>query len=375
MLNTDVSMNNRPISGFQLESQIQTELQNLFKHIPKLEERDPKSNPLLKAKRPDGFGDFPIHLEHDGESWLLIVEVKYQAQPQHIRSAILQMREYRQRIENSNVYTVLGSTWLSPQSRELCREAGIGYLDLSGNCYLNFSSIYIDRSGSAPPKAVQRELQSIFKSKSARVLRTLLKGPQAWRVAQLAEVSQVSVGHVSNVRTALLEREWAVTDEAGVRLTNPHALLEEWRTNYRSSAKQRLGFYSLLSGEALAQATQEACVQAENGSHLVLAGLSAARHIAPYARFSSQYFYADARGLEVLGKHLKLEPVGRGENVVVEFEPDQGIFQDRIQVASNVWCTGLAQTYLDLSASGERSLEAAEHLYQSAIAPLWTGQA
>lgn len=57
--------------------------------------------------------------------------------------------------------------------------------------------------------------------------------------------------------------------------------------------------------------------------------------------------------------------------LIVERPADEGILADRDEAAPGIWCTGLAQTYLDLCASGERGVEAAEHLRLTRIAPLW----
>jgi hypothetical protein len=67
---------------------------------------------------------------------------------------------------------------------------------------------------------------------------------------------------------------------------------------------------------------------------------------------------ADPAGLVALRNALKLSPAASGANVVVR--KDQGIFH-------GVVCTSPVQTYLDLSAAGERGAEAAEHLRQELL--------
>ena len=47
-----------------------------------------------------------------------------------------------------------------------------------------------------------------------------------WKVADLAKKAGVSLGHVSNVRHALIDREWARSDPEGLILTEPDALLD-----------------------------------------------------------------------------------------------------------------------------------------------------
>jgi len=50
---------------------------------------------------------------------------------------------------------------------------------------------------------------------------------------------------------------------------------------------------------------------------------------------------------------------------------DKGVFLDRVEAAEGIWCTSPIQTYLDLAVSGERAIEAAEHLFNERIAPGW----
>ncbi len=99
------------------------------------------------------------------------------------------------------------------------------------------------------------------------------------------------------------------------------------------------------------------------------ASFSAAHWLAPYGRTGTQYFYADEEGLERLQSALKLSPVGKGENVVVNVLQDDGLFRDAVEPAPGAVCTSPVQTYLDLADAGERGQEAAEHLRREKL--LW----
>ena len=97
------------------------------------------------------------------------------------------------------------------------------------------------------------------------------------------------------------------------------------------------------------------------------ASFSAAHWLAPYGRTGSQYFYADNVGLDRLKTELKLSSVSKGENVVVTLPKDQELFSDLVEPAPGAVCTGAIQTYLDLTAAGERGREAADHLRQETL--------
>ena len=48
-------------------------------------------------------------------------------------------------------YPVAVSQYVSPQSASLLRRSGLGYLDLSGNCYLTFDNVLIEKEGKPNP--------------------------------------------------------------------------------------------------------------------------------------------------------------------------------------------------------------------------------
>lgn len=66
--------------------------------------------------------------------------------------------------------------------------------------------------------------------------------------------------------------------------------------------------------------------------------------------------------MERLISGLKLSTTSKGANVTITVPNDEGIFLDAIEPAPGIVTTGVIQTYLDLTAQGERGQEAAEHL-------------
>ena len=196
----------------------------------------------------------------------------------------------------------------------------------------------------------------------------MLRDPQkAWRVADLAGTADVSLGHVSNVRAALLDREWAAVGPDGLFLIRPDALLDTWRDAYDPPAGERLGFYTTLHGIAFEEAARKAFGTSGQDGSAMFASFSAAQWLAPYTRTGSQFFYADDAGLDKLHDALKLLPAWKGENVFVTLPRDPGLFRDSVEPAPGIICTSPVQTYLDLNAAGERGREAADHLRQEML--------
>jgi hypothetical protein len=305
--------------------------------------------------------DITVHIDVGGSPRLVMCEVKAVAQPRHVTTAILQLQKYIGQAGPSNATPMLIAPYLSPQARAQCVEASVAYLDFTGNARLAFDGIYIDRQVSDKPASERRELKSLFKPKSAQVLRIMLLDPaRAWKVIDLSKATGVSLGHVSNVRNALLDREWAEESTAGVHLSSPDVLLDEWRAAYEPLSGQMRRFYTSLHGAALEAATRKILEAAANAA--ILASFSAAQWLAPFVRSPTLNIYAEEGASEKITEVLGLRPVDRGENVVVTIPDDDGVFSVAQSPAAGIVCTSDVQTYLDLTQAGERGVEAAEHL-------------
>lgn len=325
-------------------------------HVDKVERTPPRSSFDILARLTAG-----------GHHHFLACEVKPVGQPRHVRAALLQLRKAAKEFAPPAT-PIFIAPYLSPEAQALCREFDVGFIDFVGNARITFASVFIERQVDTKPPAVQRSLKSIFKPKSAQVLRVLLRDPnRPWRVADLAQASDVSLGHVSNVRGELVDREWAEVTKDGLRISRPYALLDAWRDAYEPPAGDRRSFYTTLHGQSLEVSARRALSARRDTHNAIFASFSAAHWLAPYGRVSTQYFYADSAGLAVLRDALKLSPAASGANVVVTVLKDHGPFNDTTEPAPGVVCTSPVQTYLDLSVAGERGSEAADHLRQELL--------
>ncbi|MBI5899979.1 MAG: hypothetical protein HZB40_12200 [Rhodocyclales bacterium] len=311
--------------------------------------------------------DLMVRLLVDGQPHMLICEYKSNGQPRHARTAILELRNYVAH-QAPQATPVFIAPYISPAVRQMCQEKSVGFLDLEGNARIAFGGVFIERVVTNKPVVEQRELKSLFRPKSALVLRAMLREPgHAWRVTELSEISGVSLGHVSNVRTGLIDREWARASNDGLVLAAPDALLDAWRDSYTAPPGERLRFYTPLHGGALDDVARSALRADDSPGRAAFASFSAAQWLAPYGRTGTHYFYADDDGLRKLQAALKLAPASKGENVVVTLPKDPGLLADTVEPAPGAVCTSPVQTYLDLSIAGERGAEAANHLRQERL--------
>jgi hypothetical protein len=305
--------------------------------------------------------DIVVHLTAAHKPQVLACEVKRHGQPRYVRDGLLMLKNTLQRT-GMQATPVFIAPYLSPEARLICQENNVGYMDMQGNVRLEFDGVFIERLVADKPAPDRREIKSLFRPKSAQVLKTLLRDPhRRWRVEELAQVSGVSLGHVSNVRSGLLDREWARSDQ-GLFLSKPNELLDAWRDAYEAPSGERHNFYTILHGKAFEEAARSALSGPNIKARAVLASFSAAQWLAPYGRTGMQYFYADEAGLESLTHALQLSVSGKGENVTVTLPKDRGLLDDTVEPAPGALCTGVVQTYLDLWVAGERGREAADHL-------------
>ncbi|KAB1088901.1 hypothetical protein F4V91_22590 [Neorhizobium galegae] len=341
----------------QLEEQAALAVKELLKHVPALQVHG-----VELAHGPDIGVDIIARFTHNGRQHLLACEVKSMGQPRHVRAALLQLQRAADNF-TPRAIPIFIAPFLSHEAQALCREYEVGYLDLMGNARIVLDGIYIERQVSDKPLAFQRSFKSVFKPKSAQVLRILLRDPgRAWKVVDLAEASAVSLGHVSNVRTELVDREWAEVTDDGLRLARPGDLLDAWREVYDAPKGERLTFYTTLHGSLFESAAREVLNVEAEAPRSVFASFSAAQWLAPYGRVSTHYFYADDAGAKRLHDSLKLSPATAGANVVITVLREEGPFLDAIAPAPGIVCTSPVQTYLDLAIAGERGAEAADHL-------------
>lgn len=330
--------------------------------------------PVLRVEGIDTVSEFDdwkpdliFRITANDQRHSLICVLKPSGQPRYARAALLELRRHVAR-HPPGATPVFIAPYISPAVRQMCSEEHAGYLDLQGNTRIAFGNVFIERIVADKPQAEQRELKSLFRPKSAQVLRVMLREPErAWRVSDLADLSGVSLGHVSNVRNGLLDREWARTSDDGLVLCAPAALLDAWRDSYTAPAGELLRFYTPLHGSALEDAARNALRAPDASGHAAFASFSAAQWLAPYGRTGTHYFFADDDGLRTLQAALKLAPVLKGENVSILLPKDPALLADTIEPAPGAICTSPVQTWLDLSIAGERGAEAADHLRQEKL--------
>ena len=89
-------------------------------------------------------------------------------------------------------------------------------------------TLFVSKVVEQKPLPIKRKLRSIFSPKGGEILRAMLRKPdRAWKVTDLVDASDSILGHVSNIRNALIDNEWLVKTNRGVVLSRADLLLRE----------------------------------------------------------------------------------------------------------------------------------------------------
>ena len=316
--------------------------------------------PFLQVDRIESPGaDIQVQMRVQGQSRLFLAQVKNNGQPRIARLAVYELKD---RLGGkTNAYGIFIAPYISPDAGKICEDAGIGYLDLAGNCLLSFETIYIRQTGAPNPKVQKRDLRSLYSPKAERILRAMLTEPQrAWKITELAKAVDVSLGQVANVKKLLVDREWLGVNDNGMVLSRPGDLLDDWVKAYNYRRNQIHEFYSLSEISPTEASLADACERL--GVQYALTCFSAAIRLAPMVRYNRVMAYVQG-DLSVVAAEAKIKPVDSGANVILLTPYDEGVFYAASPV-SGIITASLVQVYLDVIGSRARGQEAADAIRQ-----------
>src|SRR5215813_843909 len=173
----------------------------------------------------------------------MVVDVVSLGQPRQIRAAVTKMSDVRKAAPTA--YPVAASVYIGSQSARILKDNGLGFVDLSGNCYLAFEHVLIEKEGKRNVRPSTRPLRSLFAPRATRVVRALLTEPgRTWRLEELAKAAEVSLGHSHNVVKRLEDLRWVERDGAQrIQLTKLADLLEAWVESYTYRGSEMASYF------------------------------------------------------------------------------------------------------------------------------------
>jgi hypothetical protein len=320
-----------------------------------------------QAVKVDGTArDLAVDVMAGGAPWRLLVAVTESGEPRVVRGA-LQLLQIAL-AKRARQYGVLAAPYVGPRGRAVCCDAGVGFLDLAGNCRLVFDQVFIERVGAPNPRVERRPLRSIFAARASRVLRVLFDEPRrGWQVQQLARQARVSLGLAFKVKQRLLDLEYAREAEAGTELARPEDLLRDWAAAGLPRQREPLECYAPGEPAEVEAALRDYCRAREIRVALTL--FSGAARVAPFARYARSAAYVDADPATV-ARELGWKPVPSGANATLLVAVDEGVWYGLQQVGEDPVVSDV-QLYLDLVATKGRGEEAATFVLEQRLRPRW----
>lgn len=347
----------------EVESKIRESLENLLSNIPFLQ----IGQFLMEKPLGDFRPDLLLEVTVGNRRRRIVVEVKSSGEPRQVRYAIQQLREYLSQFEDS--YGVVGAPYISNDTARICRENRVGYLDLAGNCFLNFEHVYIERKNFPNPNVERRPLRSLFAPKSSRILRVMLSNPKrSWQVQELANGAKVSLGLVSKVKQRLLDLEYAGEENKNILLRRPMDLLDKWAESYSFRKQNRMyDYFGFGEPKELERNVAEYCQRKKIPYALTL--FSGAARVAPFARYTRGFVYV-GKGIQEVAESLGLKEVSSGPNLTILEPFDEGVFYGSRKIEGlSIACD--VQIYLDLVGYRGRGEESANFLLRERLEPQW----
>jgi len=315
-----------------------------------------------KAWRPD----FMAPVSYKKLQFRLIGEIIAQQSSSMFKAKLSLLKSHTGKDEG--LVPLVVAKYLSPDRRKRCQEEGVCFLDLSGNVFLKYNGLYIERIGFPNRFPEKRRGRGPFSDKASLILRAAFSDiEKVWGVRELAKSIRLDPGFVSRMAQELEQRNYISRVDSKLKLREPNSLLEDWVREYDYKRNQEVRYFCLAKGpeeiiDKLVAARIPDDIQYAVGLH---AGASL---LAPYAVYNEVHIYIQNKGsIDWFVETLKVREAGEGANLVFllpYYKHSVFYYKQRIR---NVWVVSDLQLYLDLYNYPIRGLEQAEHLYEKRL--------
>ena len=265
------------------------------------------------------------------------------------------------------------SPYLSPPRRVRCKEEGIFFIDLSGNVYLKYRSLFIERTGFPNRFPEKRRGRNPFSDKASLILRAMLEQSQrAWGVRELAQYVNLDPGFVSRMVRELEKRNYDVRSNSKLQIRSPKGILEDWIHEYNYKKNQEFRYFCLAkSPDEILDKLRNVDVSEQKIIYAL--GLHAgANLIAPYTVYNEVHSYVSSKDvIDFLARELNLKAAEQDANIIFLLPYyKHSVFYNK-QLVNDLWVVSDLQLYLDLYNYPVRGLEQAEHLYAKKLKKLF----
>jgi len=349
-----------------IEREILDYLQN---HIGELVPLQGLSVRIEVAPRSEEKGwrpDFMAHVLYKKSQFRVIGEIVPQQSFSMFKAKLALLKSHAGKKEG--LVPLVVAKYISQDRRKQCQKENICFLDLSGNVFLEYNGLYIERIGFPNRFPEKRKGRSPFSDKASLILRAVLSDvKKVWGVRELAHSVGLDPGFVSRMAQELEKRNYVSRIDSKIRLRDPKGLLEDWVREYNYKRNQELRYFYLAKNpEEIIDKLIAARIP--DGIPYALGLHGGANLVAPYAVYNEVHIYVhDRDNINHLVERLKLRDAQDGANLVflLPYYKHSAFYGKRS--IRNVWVVSNLQLYLDLYNYPIRGLEHAEHLYEKRL--------
>ena len=277
-------------------------------------------------------------------------------------------------VQGEHTVPVLAAPYLSPDRQSLCREAGVYFMDLSGNVFIAHGSFYVERIGLPNKYPEKRQRRYAFSDKASLILREMLKDPKRqWGIRELAEKIGLDPGYVSRMAKSLSESGYAARTGGKLKIRSPKEILDDWVRAYDLKRNEHHRFFILASDvKSILRRLREIYLPHE--CKYALSVQAGAGLVAPHAVYKEVHLYiSDQQSIDFFRNALDLKEADQGANLVLMWPYyKHSVFYDSHEVEGLSVVSDI-QLYLDLYGYPVRGREQAEHLYDKRLKRLFSG--
>lgn len=254
--------------------------------------------------------------------------------------------------------SIVFTRYLSPMARIRLQKAGISYLDLTGNTWIQLRHPYvlIDRQGAdRDPDPPRRGLRSLKGPKAGRIVRALCDDRPPVGVRELARRTGTDPGYATRV-LGLLEAEDLVTRDDGGEVVGVRwpELLRRWSLDYSVTETHRA--VRCLAPRGVADLMERLTTYRRPYAVTGAAAVPAPAKVLP-----DRILVLYAPGMESAAEALDVRPADAGANVILLEPVDKFVFAGARDVAG-LRVVAPSQCVVDLLTGSGREPSQAEAL-------------
>jgi hypothetical protein len=340
-----------------------TEVEVLNRGIAMLRERLPGGWTLGALSRSTGrrVPDGVVELTNtDGRAATLLLEANRIVEGRDVETLRDRLEEFTDSVPGG--YGLVLARYLSPSVRARLRDAGLSYVDATGNVrvIINSPGLFLSDRGadSDPWRGPGRPLGTLRGEPAAKVVRALIDFEGPWTMRGLIEKAKASTGATYRV-IEFLEREGlaARTTNGMIRANDWVELLRSWSREYEFARTNQITRWIAPRGLA---GLSSRIVSSESSLRYAVSGSLAAKQWAAYApaRLAMMYVENAVAAADAWG----LSPADAGTNVLLGEAKFDVVFDRTHRDDSGLVLAAPSQVAVDMMTGPGRNPNEAEEL-------------